>query len=262
MLPFTNMSADPEQEYFCDGIAEELINVLTYVESLRVIARTSAFAFKGKHEDIREKGRKLDVDTLLEGRVRKAGNRIRIAAQLVNVADCSHLWSERHDRKMNDVFAIQGEISLAIVDNLKVKLLKKEKAKLVKRHTEDPEAYELYLKRSYFINKYAEAEVQKGLEYFLKAIAKDPNFALALCGIGTAYVSFGTLSLLPADEVFPKAKDYLTKALAMDNTLAEIHTALAIIAFFHDWDWQEVEKRMEKALALNPGCGHAHAWYS
>lgn len=262
VLPFINMSTDPEQEYFCDGITEEIINALTHVESLRVIARTSAFAFKGKHEDIREIGRKLDVDTLLEGSVRKAGTRIRITAQLVNVADSSHLWSERYDQEMKDVFAIQDEISLAIVDNLKVKLLKEEKAKLVKRHTEDPEAYELYLKGGYFINKYAEGEVQKGLGYFQKAIAKDSNFALALCGIGNAYVSFGTLSLLPADEAFPKAKDYLTKALTMDNTLAEIHAALARIAFFYDWDWQEVEKRMEKALALNPGCGEAHAWYS
>jgi len=262
VLPFTNMSADPEQEYFCDGVAEEIINALTHVESLRVIARTSAFAFKGKLEDIREIGKKLDVDTLLEGSVRKAGTRIRITAQLVNVADGSHLWSERYDREMKDVFAIQDEISLAIVDNLKVKLLKKEKAKLVKRHTEDPEAYELYLKGIYFINKYAEREVQKGLGYFQKAIAKDPNFAPALCGIGTAYSSFGTLSLLPADEAFPKAKDYLTKALAMDDTLAESHSALGMIAFWYDWDWPEVEKRMEKALALNPGCGSAHAWYS
>jgi serine/threonine protein kinase/Tfp pilus assembly protein PilF len=262
VLPFTNMSADPEQEYFCDGIAEEIINALAHVESLRVIARTSAFAFKGKHEDIREIGKKLDVDTLLEGSVRKAGTRIRITAQLVNVADGSHLWSERYDREMKDVFAIQDEISLAIVDNLKVKLLKKEKARLVKRHTEDTEAYELYLKGSYFISKYAVGEVQKGLAYFQKAIAKDPNFALALGGIGTAYLSFGTLSLLPPDEAFPKAKDYLTKALAIDDTLAESHAALGTIAFYYDWDWPEVEKRIEKALALNPGGGQAHAWYS
>ncbi|MFC2163785.1 protein kinase [Acidobacteriota bacterium] len=262
VLPFTNMSADPEQEYFCDGMAEEIINSLTHIKDLRVIARTSAFAFKGKHEDIREIGRKIDVDTILEGSVRKSGNQIRITAQLVNVTDGSHLWSDRYDRELNDVFAIQDEISLAIVDNLKVKLLQKEKDKLVKRYTEDLEAYQLYLKGNYFINKYALDEVQRGLGYFHEAITKDPNFALALCGIGTAYVSFGTLSLLPADEAFSNAKDYLTKALAIDNSIAEIHVALARIALFYEWDWQEVEKRQERALALNPGSGEVHAWFS
>jgi len=262
VLPFSNMSADPEQEYFCDGMAEEIINSLTHIKDLRVIARTSAFAFKGKHEDIREIGRKIDVDTILEGSVRKSGKHIRITAQLVNTTDGSHLWSEKYDRELDDVFAIQDEISLAIVDNLKVKLLQKEKNKLVKRHTEDLEAYQLYLKGNYFINKYAADEVQRGLEYFHEAIAKDPKFALALCGIGTAYVSFGTLSLLPADEAFSKAKDYLTKALAIDNTIAEIHVALGRIALFYEWDWEEVEERQERALALNPGSGEVHAWYS
>jgi serine/threonine-protein kinase len=262
VLPFTNMSADPEQEYFCDGMAEEIINSLTHIKDLRVIARTSAFAFKGRHEDIREIGKKIDVDTILEGSVRKSGNRIRITAQLINAIDGSHLWSERYDRELDDVFAIQDEISLAIVDNLKVKLLRKEKDKLVKRYTEDLQAYQLYLKGNYFINKYAADEVRKGLESFHEAVAKDPNFALALCGIGTAYASFGTLSLLPADEAFSKAKDYLTKALAIDNTIAEIHVALGKIALFYEWDWEEVEKRQERALALNPGSGEVHAWYS
>jgi len=162
VLPFVNLSADPEQEYFCDGMAEEIINALTHVEGLRVVARTSAFSFRGKVIDIREIGKMLNVKTLLEGSVRKAGNQIRIAAQLVNVADGYHLWSERYDRDIGqlccpeDIFAIQDEISLAIVDNLKVKLFGEEKEKLIKRHTEDIDAYSLYLKGRYFWNKRTE----------------------------------------------------------------------------------------------------------
>ena len=153
VLPFVNMSADPEQEYFCDGMAEEIINALTHIKNLKVVARTSAFSFKGKDADIKEIGEKLKVDTVLEGSVRKSGNRLRITAQLINVEDGYHLWSERYDRDLDDVFAIQDEVTLAVVDHMKVKLPSKEKQKLKKQPTDNPEAYQLYLKGRYFTNK-------------------------------------------------------------------------------------------------------------
>jgi non-specific serine/threonine protein kinase len=194
VLPFTNLSADKEQEYFCDGMAEEIINALTHVEDLRVVARTSAFSFRGKEIDIRDIGKKLNVETLLEGSVRKAGNRLRITAQLVNVADGYHLWSEKYDRNIQDVFAIQDEISLAIVDNLKVRLfgkekasLVKEKASLVKRRTDDVEAYNLYLKGIYFSQMWTVEGFENAIECFEQALQEDPNYALAYAGVAEVY---------------------------------------------------------------------------
>jgi TolB-like protein/Tfp pilus assembly protein PilF/tRNA A-37 threonylcarbamoyl transferase component Bud32 len=264
VLPFVDMSPQKDQEYFCDGMAEELINALTHIKDLRVVARTSAFAFRGKEIDIREIGRRLNVETVLEGSVRKAGNKLRITAQLIDVADGYHLWSERFDREMEDVFAIQDEISLAVVDKLKVQLLGEEKAKIVKRYTEDPEAYNLYLKGLYFLNKWTEEGTRRGLGYFQESIEKDPGFALAYLGIADTYANIGILSLLPPEMAFPKAKEMLEKALEIDDSLYEAHSVAAVIAFWYDWNWKEAESEFEKALAHNPGYANAHfgyAWY-
>ena len=178
VLPFRDMSPQKDQDYFCEGIAEELIDALVKVEGLKVASRTAAFQFEGKGHSIRKIGEELNVNTVLEGSVRKAGNRLRITAQLVNVADGFHVWSEKYDRDTEDIFAIQDEISLAIVDNLKVKLLKEEKAKLVKRHTDNKEAHDLYLKGRYFWNRRYEVGLQKSIECFQLAINKDPHYAL------------------------------------------------------------------------------------
>jgi serine/threonine protein kinase/Tfp pilus assembly protein PilF len=261
VLPFTNLSADKEQEYFCDGMAEEIINALSQVEDLRVVARTSAFSFRGKEIDIREIGRKLNVETLLEGSVRKAGNRVRITAQLINVADGYHLWSERYDREMEDIFAIQEEISLSIVDKLKVKLLKEEKVKLGKRYTDDPEAYNLYLKGRYFWNRRYEGGLQKAVECFQKAIDKDPFYALAYAGIADCYNQFGLWSFLHPKEAYPRAKVACAKALEIDDTLAEAYASLGWIKTFYDWDWAEAEKAFKRALTLNPNYAAAHYFY-
>ena len=261
VLPFTNLSADKEQEYFCDGMAEEIINALTQVEGLRVVARTSAFSFRGKEIDIREIGRKLNVETLLEGSVRKAGNRLRITAQLVNVADGYHLWSERYDREMEDVFAIQEEISLSIVDKLKVKLLKEEKVKLGKRYTDNPEAYNLYLKGRYFWDRRYEGGLQKAVECFQEAIDKDPLYALAYTGIADCYNQFGLWSFLHPKEAYSKAKVACAKALEIDDTLAEAYGSLGWIKTFYDWDWAEAEKAFKRGLILNPNYAAAHYFY-
>lgn len=263
VLPFTNMSSDAENEYFCDGLAEELINALTKIEGLHVVARTSAFSFKGKEVDVREIGRKLNVSAVLEGSVRKAGAKLRIMAQLINVADGYHLWSERYDRQMEDVFEIQDEISLAIVAVLKVKLLGTEKAALLKRHTDDPEAYHLYLQGRYCWNKRTPEGIDKGIKYFQQAIELDTNYAVAYAGLADCYLHRGGGSIgLPPHEAMPKAKAAAMKALELDNTLAEAHASLATAQAYYDWDWSEAEKEYKRAIELNPNYTEAHHSYS
>jgi serine/threonine-protein kinase len=258
VLPFATLSADPEQDYFCDGMAEEIINALTQVEDLRVVARTSSFAFKGKHEDVREIGRKLNVETVLEGSVRKAGNRLRITAQLVKVDDGYHLWSERYDRDMEDVFAIQDEISMAIVEKLKIKLLGGQKTKLVKRHTDDLEAYNSYLKGRYFWNKRTEKGLMKGIEYFRKAIKLDPEYAVAYTGLADSYNLLSAYSIASPGESIPKAKTAAMKALEIDPDLAEAHECLGHVSMLYDWKWLDAQREFKRAIELNPNYATAH----
>jgi len=268
VLPFTNLTADKEQEYFCDGMAEEIINALTHVEGLHVVARTSAFSFRGKEVDVREIGRKLNVGAVVEGSVRKAGHKLRISVQLVKVADGYRLWSEKYDRHTGeeccpeDIFCIQDEISMAVVDKLKVKLLGKEKEKLIKRRTEDLDAYSLYLKGRYFWNKRTEESLRKAVHYFEQAIEKDPGYALAYAGLADSHILLAEYSLLPPKDAFPRAKAAVMEALEIDETLAEAHTSLAFIKTLNDWDWIGAEKEFKQAIEFNPGYATAHQWYA
>jgi TolB-like protein/predicted Ser/Thr protein kinase len=262
VLPFANLSADKEQEYFCDGMAEEIINALTQLENLRVVARTSAFVFKGKREDIREIGRKLKVDKVLEGSVRKAGNRLRITAQLINVSDGYHLWSERYDREMEDVFAIQDEITLAIVDKLRIKLLGRDKEILTTRYTGDPEAYSLYLKGRFFWNKLNTGGFEKAREYFKKAIEKAPKLAVAYAGLADSYWWSSFWGNLPPRQTYPKAREASKKAIEMDYKLGEAHASLASTYTHYDWDWEAAEREFNRALELVPGSSYVHLYYS
>ncbi len=262
VLPFINMSADPEQEYFCDGLAEELINSLTKIKDIKVVARTSAFAFKGKTIDVREIGRRLNVEKVLEGSVRKSGNRLRITAQLINVADGFHLWSEKFDREMEDVFAIQDEISLAIVDNLKLTLLKKEEEALLKRYTEDPKAYNLYLKGIYNLRMYTAQGFQEAIKYFELTLQKDPDYALACYGLAEVFYAISYWANVPPHEAYPKAKEYAKKAIDMDEDIGEAHAALGLVYTFYDWNWNEAERELKKALELNPSSSIIHMSYS
>jgi serine/threonine protein kinase len=262
VLPFADLSPNRDQEYFCDGIAEELINAATKIKDLRVVARTSAFAFKGKDMDIREIGQKLNVETILEGSVRKAGNRLRITSQLINVADGYHLWSDKFDREMEDIFAIQDEISMAIVDNLKIKLLTAERESIKKRFTADLDAYNLYLKGRYFGTKPSIEALNKALEYFKKGIEKDPNFALAYAGLAYIYATLGVLSFSSPQDMWPKAKKAIEKALELDPELAEAHEQAAYLSFWYEWDWQATAYSYDQTFALNPGNAAAHAWYA
>jgi serine/threonine protein kinase len=262
VLPFVNMSADPENEYFSDGLSEAILNSLTKIKDFKVVARTSAFSFKGKDADVREIGKQLDVNKLLEGSVQKAGNRLRITAQLINVADGYHLWSERFDRKMDDVFAIQDEISLAIVDNLKLNLLKGEKTKLIKRHTNNPLAYNFYLKGRYFYNKRTEEDTKRSVEYFERALEKDPEFALAYAGLADAYSNFGFYHWMSYEEAHSKAKDLALKGLDVDDSVGETHTAYANCILWFEFKWVEAEKEYEKAIELSPSDVQAHHMYA
>jgi serine/threonine protein kinase/Tfp pilus assembly protein PilF len=258
VLPFSDMSPEKDQDYFGEGIAEELINALTHLQELRVVARTSAFALKGMKLDIREIGRKLDVGTVLEGSIRKAGNRLRVTAQLINVEDGFHLWSERYDREMADIFAIQDEITAAIVDSLKVTLKVGEKTALRKRTTSDPEAYNLYLKGLYFYARPSPESYEKALACYRAAVDKDPNFALAYAEMANVYGGLGVLNLAPPAEMWPKARAALEKALALDRDLAEAHAVAAALAFWYEWDWEAAGRSFERVLSLNPGDAMSH----
>jgi len=261
VLPFRDMSPQGDQDYFCEGMAEELINALTQIEGLRVVARTSAFQFKGKNLDVREIGGQLGVSTVLEGSVRKAGNRIRVTAQLVSVADGYHLWSEKYDREMEDIFSIQDEISLAIVNKLKVRLLGEEKHKLLKRYTKNLDAYNLYLQGRWFWNKRTGEGLKKAIEYFSQAIERDPLYALAYSGMADSWNALPSFGSLSPQETYPRAKDAAVKALEIDDTLAEAHASLGQIKTEYEWDWAGAEVELKRAIELNPAYASAHQWY-
>ena len=262
VMQFTDMSQQKDQEYFCEGMAEELINALAKVARLQVASRTSAFQFKGKGYDICEIGKKLNVQSVLEGSIRKAGNKLRITAQLVDVTDGYHLWSEKYDRDMEDIFAIQDEISLAIVDNLKIKLLRDEKNELVKRYTENKEAYNLYLKGRYFWNRRSEVGFNKAFEFFQSAIKIDPLYALPYIGIADTYNISGHFCFMNPGEAFEKARKAVKKALEIDASLGEAHSSLAWIYTYNDWNWEKAEQEYKNAIELNPEYATAHEWYA
>ncbi len=260
VLPFKNMSADPEQDYFCEGLAEELINVLTQVRDLRVVARTSAFSFQGKDADIREIGKKLNVENVLEGSVRKAGQKLRITAQLINVAGGYHLWSERFDREMTDVFAIQDEIAQAVSAKMKIGLRGYGIEGVAKRYTENIEAYNLYLKGIYWRRMLAPDRVSKSFDFFNRAIDKDPGYALAFAGLAYAYLVLSFYSPTPPKDLYSKAKQAALRALELDDGLAEAHEALGVVKVYWEWDWGGAEREFQRTLELNPGYvwGHFH----
>jgi adenylate cyclase len=253
VLPFINMSVEPENEYFSDGMTEDIINTLSKIKDFQVAARTSTFSFKGEKIDVRNIGRKLGVEVVLEGSVRKAGNRLRITAQLIKVQDGYHLWSEQYDRVLSDVFEIQDEITLAIVNALKIELLDKENQTVTKKYTENIEAYHLYLKGRYYWNKMNIEAFRKSIELFEKAIAIDPGYALAYAGLADSYTGLGDagLSAISPKEAFSCANAAVKKALEIDETLAEAHASLGHLNM-HDFDWSGAEREFKRAIELNP----------
>lgn len=261
VLPLANLSPDPENEYFADGITEEIINALAQLKDLRVAARTSSFAFKGRSADLADVGEKLKVATVVEGSVRKAGNRLRITAQLVNVADGYHLWSERYDRELDDVFAVQDEIATAIAKRLEVTLGSAIDEPLVKAPTENLEAYQVYLKGRHLWNKRG-AGLRAGLELFEQALRLDPDYALAHAGVADAYTLLAFYSFMRPADAMPRAKTAAQRAVALAPGLAEAHAALAWISLTYDWDWRAAASGFRRALDLNPNLVAAHYWRS
>ncbi len=256
VLPFVNMSPDPENEYFGDGLAEELINALVQLRGLRVAARTSAFSFKGVQQSISDIGRQLHVNTILEGSVRKVGKRLRVTAQLINTADGYHLWSERYDREMEDIFDLQDEITRAIGEKLRIKLEARPGNALVKRHTENVEAYNLYLKGRYQLNQRTEESLVKAIECFEQAVSEDAGYALPHAGLAEAYILLNVdcprlfCERNPA-ELVSKAREAARRAIELGGSSAEAHVALALVYFRLDWDWKEAEKEFLRAIELD-----------
>jgi eukaryotic-like serine/threonine-protein kinase len=252
VLPFVNMSNDKENEYLADGITEDLCTALSQIKGLRVPARTSSFVFKGKTEDIRKIGKQLSVSTVLEGSVSKAGNKVRIGVQLNNVVDGYHLWAATYDREMTDILEVRSDISRRVADALKVRLGDEAAQRLVKKPTQNPEAYDAYLLGRFELNKFTEDGFMNSLSHFKQAIALDPKFALAYASVADAYNTIGYWGYLPPKEAFPEAKKAIRKALELDPDLAEAHGALGYVEFQYEWNFKEAESEFKEAIRLNP----------
>ena len=255
VLPLANMSADPENEYFADGMTEEIINALAKVPGMQVASRTSSFAFKGKEVDVRQIGEKLGVSSVLEGSVRKVGNRIRITAQLINIENGYHLWSETYDRQLEDVFAVQDDISHAIVDALKLRLA--EDAAQVVAPTKNLEAYTLYLKGRFFFVKLSEPALRKALDLFQQSLLQDPGFGRAYAGIADVWCNLADDWVAP-DDAYPRAKAAAERALQRDPELAEAITSIGKVLCWHEWDFAGAEAQLARAVELSPNYAEAH----
>ena len=259
VLPFADLSPDRDQEYFCDGMTEEIIDSLTKMGGFRVVARTSSFAFKGKQQDIREIGKKLNVGYVLEGSVRKDGTRLRVTAQLNGVADGYHLWSETYERELKDVFTVQDEISRAIVNTLQLKLASSAPAK--RPAPENLETYDLYLQGRYHWGRWRTEGAEKAIQYFERAIAKDPKYAPAYAGLADSYAWMGFFAAAPPNEAMPKAKQFAMKALELDDSSSDAHCSLAYVKALYEFDWPGAEREFKRAIQLNPNSWGAHFGY-
>jgi serine/threonine-protein kinase len=262
VLPFENVSGDPEHEYLSDGITGSLINILATLPKLRVMAQSAVSRYKGREIDPQAIGRELNVRAVLVGRMMQSGGSLRIGTELVDVATGSLLWGAQYDRKPGDIFVVQDEISNEISGKLRLRLTRAEKKQLTKRHTENAEAYRLYLKGRHHWNRWTEEGFYKAIEYFRQAVEKDPSYALAYAGLADCYVLLGWNSYLPPKEAFPKGKAAAKTALQLDLDLAEARTPLAALLWLHDWQWEEAQREFNRSLELGPTYATANHWYA
>ena len=262
VIPFENLTRDPENDYLSDGIPGSLINILAMVPRLRVIAQSTVFRYKGRRIDPQAVGRELNVRAVLTGRMMQSGGSLRIGTELVDVATGTQLWGAQFDRKPGDIFAVQDEISNEISEKLRLQLTRAEKRRLSKRHTQDAEAYQLYLKGRHHWNQWTEEGFYKAIGYFQQAVERDPSYALAYAGVADSYVLLGWNSYLPPKDAFPKAKAAATAALQFDPDLGEAHTPLAAVLWLHDWMWTEAQEEFRHSLALNPSYPTANHWHA
>jgi adenylate cyclase len=260
VLPFHNMSNDPDQDYFSDGVAEEILNSLSTLKQLKVAGRASSFQFRGSERDLREIGEKLGVKTVLEGSVRRQANRIRVTVQLVNIQDGYQLWSERYDRNMDDIFAVQDEIALSVTEKLKLTLLENERKKIRKLSTHNTEAYELYLKGRFYLNRRG-GSIMKGIKFFQLAIELDPEYALAHTGLADALLLAASYGLVYPKDAGEKAKEAAETAIKLNPLLCEPYSSLGFYYTCFVWDWTTAEKFFQKCFEINPSYAQAHYWY-
>ena len=262
VLPLENLSRDPEQEYFADGMTDQLITDLAKIQALKVISRTSVMQYKGVRKPLPQIAQELGVDAVVEGSVQRSGDRVRIIAQLIDARADQHLWARSYERDLRDVLALQDEVAQAIANELKIELTSRGQVRLASSRPVDPDAYEAYLKAHYYSSKRTEKELKKSTEYFQQAINKDPNYAPAYSGMAEAYALLGERGNLPSNEALTRGKAAALKAVGLDDSLAEAHASLAIIAETLEWDWPTAEREYKRALELNPGYAAGHHWYA
>ena len=264
VLPLASLSSDPSQDYFADGMTDELITDLGQISALRVISRTSAMTYKGVSKPLPQIARELDVEAVVEGSVLRSGDRVRITAQLIQVPDERHMWAQSYEGNLRDALTLQNSVARAIAEQIQATLNRQEEAALKNSDAVDPEAYEAYLKGRYFWNKRTGDGLNKAIGYFNSAIEIDPGYAKAYSGLADSYALLGDweYGVLSPQEAFPKAKVAATRALVLDDKLADAHTSLAFTLDLYDWDWKSAEKEYQRALALNPGYATAHHWYA
>lgn len=262
VLPLENLSQDPEQEFFADGMTDALITDLAKIHALRVISRNSIMQYKGKHKPMLEIARELNVDAVVEGTVMRSGDQVRITAQLIEATKDRHLWAEAYERDLRDILRLQDDVAKAIAAQVEIALTPQEKLRLATARPVNLEAHEAYLRGRYYLNKRNEEGFRKANEFFGDAIQKDSNYALGYSGLADSYVLLGEYSLLTPKEAFTKAREGAIKALELDDTLAEAHNALAAVMEDYDWDWPGAEREFRRAIELNPGYSTAHQWYA
>ncbi len=262
VLPLENLSGDPEQDYFADGMTEELITTLSKISALRVISRTSVMTYKGARKALPQIARELKVDAVIEGSVLRSGNRVRITAQLIRAATDQHLWAESYEQDLRDVLALQSDVAQDIAAQVRVKLTGQEKLRVASTRPLNSEAHELYLKGRFWWNKRTRESTEKGVAYFLQATEKDPTYAPAYAGLADAYLNLKDYGILPGREIYPKAIAAAKKAVELDDTLAEAHAALGIVKQELEWDWAGAEREFRRAIELNPGYARAHNLYA
>jgi TolB-like protein/Tfp pilus assembly protein PilF len=261
-MPFVNVGADPNTEYLSDGITENLINSLSKIPKLRVVPRGRVFRYKGHETDAEKVGQELNVRAVLTGRVVQRGDSLNIQTELVDVAADSQLWGQQYNRKFSEIIPVQEEIAKEVSEKLRLRPTGEEQKRLAKRYTENAEAHQLYLKGRYLWNRRTGETVSRAAEYFQQAIDKDPGYALAWAGLADCYAVYGTFAVLPTREAAPKAKEAAGKALALDDTLAEPHAAMAYVKADYDWDWPGAEREFKRAIELDPNYATAHYWYA
>jgi TolB-like protein/DNA-binding winged helix-turn-helix (wHTH) protein/Tfp pilus assembly protein PilF len=261
VLPLANLSGDPDQDYFVDGMADALRQRLESIRALRVISRTSSVHYRGNGKPLPEIARELNVDAIVEGSVLRSGDRVRITVQLIQVTNNSRLWSNSYERDLRDVFALQGEVASRIVDEIRVTLTPPDRARLAHVRSSNPDAYLAYSKGRFFWNKRTAEDLKKAILQFEQAIQRDPNYALAYDGVADCWAALGWYGYLSPAETFPHAKAAVTRALSLDDSLAEAHTSLAFVSVYYDRDWTKVEREFRRAIDLNPNYASGHHWY-